>query len=79
MLCIVNFEISHINSYIWLNHKLIIKIVDIFKNMRVSLKYTVEYLGIDFVPRVFLFQFNINSISYHKGTFLKLSCRMISL
>lgn len=58
---------------------MIIKIVDIFKNMRVSLKCTVEYLGIVFVPRVFLFHLNINSISYHKGTFLKLSCRMIPL
>lgn len=55
MLCIVNFEILYINSYIWFNYRLIIKIVDIFKNMCVFLKSFVEYFGIVFVFRVFLF------------------------
>lgn len=70
MVCIVNFEISHINSYIWLIHRLIIKIVDNFKNMRVFLKCSVEYLGIFLYLECFYF--NLTLIAYHiiKALFL---------
>lgn len=63
MLCIVNFEILYINSYIWFIYRLIIKIVDIFKNMCVFLKCFVEYLGICLYLECFYF--NLILIVYY--------------